>query len=391
MLITTIIFLSKIASIAGIAMIFLAYMGFPVILFLLDKLNGKNASGANAMKNAIFPDIQVIISCYNEADIIDKRIFNVLQQEYPGDKLSVLVISDGSTDGSDEIVRKISQDNPRVALFATGVNLGKNDAINLAFNYGAFRQPLLCFTDADSEFAPFAMASAARYFIPTITGLIGGQIDYWLSTGSANQAEGFFGKLENFIREKEGDLGCLVSCPGQLIMMRRKLFQPLPAKANTDFAMSLMVLAQGYATRFDPRAVVKSLFPADQKTVLKRRRRTIVRALTTISAYKKRLPWKIRFILFWHKTARFYVLPVQVLVLLSNFALLPISKFWLVLFQAQMGFYALATLGWVFDRLNLKVVLVNLPYQFTLQNAVAFSAVAAYLRGQRVAKWTPLR
>lgn len=391
-MLTTIFFLLwETVCIAGLLIIAFAYLGFPLVLALLSKLAGKGGAAAETPKHDELPDIQVVISCYNEADIIEKRLADIFKQEYPGDKLSVLVISDGSTDETDKIVQKISQDEPRVALFATGVNLGKNEAINAAFRSGAFQQDLLCFTDADSEFEPFALSSAAGYFASPQTGLVGGQVHYWLGAASAHRAEGFFWQLENLIREAEGNLGWLVSCPGQFIMMRKELFQPLPPAANTDFALPLMVLAQGYASRFAPRAVVRSLFPAAQKSIFKRRWRTIIRALTTINIYKKQLPWKIRFILFWHKTARFYAFPVQGLVLLANLILLKTSLWWFVLFLAQMSFYGLAVLGWAFDRLNLKAPLVHLPYQFTLQNAVAFSAVVAYHHGQRVTKWTPPR
>jgi poly-beta-1,6-N-acetyl-D-glucosamine synthase len=393
MLTASILFISKIACISGIAVIVFAYLGFPLVLFLLSRLYGKGGADNYVPSNHDLPDIQVVISCYNEADIIEKRLANVLQQEYPGDKLSVLVISDGSVDGSDEIVRKISQNDPRVALFVTGANLGKNEAINSAFASGAFRQSLLCFTDADSEFEPFALASAARFFASPQTGLVAGKVDYWLGAGSAHRAEGLFWKLENFIREREGELGCLVSCPGQLIMMRRELFQPLPTEANTDFALPLSVLSEGYQTRFTKDAKVRSAFPASQADVLRRRKRTIIRALTTMALYWEKLPWHIRQVLFWHKTARFFAFPLQGFIWLANILLVAAitTPFWVALFAAQTAFYGGAVMGWLSEQWKLEIPLVHLPYQFTLQNAVAFSAVVSYFNGERIAKWTPPR
>lgn len=337
------------------------------------------------------PDVQIIVTCYNEADIIETSIKDKLEQDYPDKKLTILVISDGSTDNSNQIVTQLAEDNENVKLFPIQTNHGKNNAINLAFNSGEFTGSLLCFTDVDTEFEPGNLASAAGYFTDPHVGLVGGTMSYWLGDGSANRAEGFFWRLENFLREAEGDLGCLVSCPGQFIVMRRELFQPLPTAANTDFAMPLMVLAQGYASKFDNHAIVRSLFPEDQQEVLRRRYRTIIRALTTISLYRQKLPWHIRQVLFWHKTARFWAFPLQGAAFIANLALLSTSSFWSALFLAQMIFYGIAGLGWLFDCLNLKAPFVHLPYQFTLQNAVAFSAVVAYHRGQRVAKWTPPR
>ena len=393
MLSETILLLLKIACISGIIVIIFAYVGFPVCLVLISKLVGKFNPGVNTPQHDELPDIQVIVSCYNEAEIIEKRIANVLHQAYPKDKLSVLVISDGSSDGSDEIVLRISKEEHRVKLFATGANLGKNNALNLAFNSGAFKQNLLCFTDADSEFEPGALASASRFFSSSRIGLVGGNISYWLGSGSANQAEGWFWRIENSLREAEGKLGILVSCTGLFIMMRRELFQPLSPEANTDFAMPLMVLAQGYESRFDKNARVRSLFPPLQHDILRRRNRTVIRALTTMAIYRQRLKWHLRLVLFWHKTARFYGFPLQVTVLGANLILwiAQPSSFWSVMLWLQAAFYGLAGLGFLAEQLAWKFPLVHLPYQFTLQHAVAFSAVISYLKGHRVAKWTPPR
>lgn len=393
MLSENILLLFKIACVSGIVIIFYAYVGFPVCLVLMSKLWEKFNPGVNTPEHDELPDIQVIVSCYNEAEIIEKRIADVLQQAYPKDKLSVLVISDGSSDGSDEIVLRISKEEHRVKLFATGANLGKNSALNLAFNSGAFKQRLLCFTDSDSEFEPGALASAARFFPSPRTGLVGGNIAYWLGSDSANQAEGFFWRIENSLREAEGELGILVSCPGQLIMMRRNLFQTLPPEANTDFALPLMVLAQGYESRFDKNARVRSLFPPLQQDILKRRKRTVIRALTTMVIYRQRLKWHLRQVLFWHKTVRFYGFPLQATVLASNLILWMAhsSSLWSAILLLQAAFYGLAGLGFLAEKRDWKFPLVHLPYQFTLQHAVAFSAVISYLKGHRVAKWTPPR
>ena len=352
MLAENILLLFKIACVSGIIIIFYAYVGFPVCLVLLSKLWEKFNPGVNTPEPDELPDIQVIVSCYNEAEIIEKRIANILQQSYPKEKLSVLVISDGSSDGSAEIVLRISKDEHRVELFTTGANLGKNNALNLAFKSGAFKQSLLCFTDADSEFEPGALTSAARFFSSPRIGLVGGNIAYWLGSGSANRAEGWFWRIENSLREAEGKLGMLVSCTGLFIMMRRDLFQTLPGEANTDFAMPLMVLAQGYESRFDKNARVRSLFPPLRQDILRRRNRTVIRALTTMAIYRKRLKWHLRLVLFWHKTARFYGFPLQVTVLAANLILCMVqpSSFWSAILLLQAAFYGSAALGFLAEQ-----------------------------------------
>lgn len=368
------------------------YLGFPLFIYFLSKISAQ--AGYNPHKNLYnIPSLQVIVACYNEAERIEERLEDIFAQNYPSDRLSVLVISDGSTDHTATVVRKMQQRHAAVHLFELPDNLGKNQAINAAFSAGAFQADLLCFTDADGLFEAGALASAAKFFADPLVGLVGGKISYWLGEGAIQQTEGFFWQLENFLRQKEGDLGVLISCTGQFIQLRRELFCPLPDAVNTDFALPLMVLAQGYQSRFDQNAVVRSLFPADQEKVLKRRRRTIIRALTTIAHYRNQLPVQIRQVVFWHKTARFLVFPLQLAMLLSNIFLVVLTDWliWSGLLGLQVLFYGIALLGWLAQLFQIPLPLVHLPYQFTLQNAVAFGAVIAYLRGERVAKWTPPR
>lgn len=214
-----------------------------------------------------------------------------------------------------------------------------------------------------------------------------------MNSHSVAQAEEVFRRLENFLRQMEGDLVCLVSGSGSFLMMRRELYKPLPNHLNNDFAMPLSVLSQGYDSRFDKNALVRSLFPPLQQDILRRRNHTVIRALTTMAIYRKRLKWHLRLVLLWHKTVRFYAFPLQVTVLAANLILCTAqpSSFWSVMLLLQAAFYGLAGLGFLAEQRDWKFPLVHLPYQFTLQHAVAFSAVISYLKGHRVAKWTSPR
>jgi cellulose synthase/poly-beta-1,6-N-acetylglucosamine synthase-like glycosyltransferase len=380
--------LSIICQLALVYFIFL-YAGFPLGLYLLTRLRGKQAPGATA--TFTHPMVQVVVPIFNELDNLPQLIANIREQHYH--HISILFISDGSTDGSVDYILQEEEKTSDIDLYVIEKNAGKNPALNAAFQAGRFQGDLVCFTDADTLLAPEAIASAVQYFSNPQVGLVGGRIFYWLQGQSAHLAEGFYWRLENFLREAEGDLGCLVSCPGQFILMRQELFKPLPPDANTDFAMPLSVLAQGYQSRFDRAAVVWSAFPTEVEKVLKRRQRTIIRALTTMAIYRTRLPWFIRGVLFWHKTARFYAFPAQAALLLANLGVVYAAPSLVYVFMllGQLLFYGAALAGWLSERLHLKLPYVHLPYEFTRQHLTAFAAVLAYHRGQRVSKWTPPR
>ena len=389
-------FVATLVFFGAIFTICYTYVGFPLTLKMIRDIKLWNKAKDINLKanNPSEPtNIQIIISCYNEANIIERRIKNILIQEYPKTRLSILVISDGSTDNTNEVINKLIENHSNIVLHSLPKNIGKNNALNLAYESGYFTAEILCFTDADAEFDPGSLKSAIRYFSDPKVGLVGGQLIYWPTSDSAGKAEGVFRLLENFLRQVEGDLGWLVSAPGTFVMMRRELYQPLPNQINNDFAMPLSVLAQGYATKYDKHALAKSLFPATTREVLHRRKRTIIRALSTLAEYRPQLPWHLRLVLFWHKTVRFYGLPLQVAILTANASALALSqnRSWAVLLVLQLVFYSLAFLGWWSERINVKLPLVHLPYQFTIQNATIFTSVISYLRGKRVSKWTPPR
>jgi biofilm PGA synthesis N-glycosyltransferase PgaC len=388
--------LATVLFFGGIFTLFYAYVGFPLTLKLIRDI--KINQQAEPRNIQLFANeelgIQVTIPCHNEAKHIERQINNILTLDYPKTMLSILVISDGSTDGTIEIVKKLGNKYANLFLYSIPVNIGKNNAMNLAHEAGYFTAPILCFTDADTEFAPGSLKSAVKYFSDPRVGLVGGHhLPYWPASHSAARAEGVFRRLDNFLRRMEGDLGWLLSASGTFIMMRRELYEPLPNHLNNDFAMPLSVLAQGFAAKFDQHAVVSSLFPATTRDLLPRRKRTIIRALGTLARYRRQLPWHLRLVLFWHKTVRFYGLPLQAMLLAFNTLALAFfqSPSWALLFFLQLIFYFLAFLGWLAERINIKLPLVHLPYQFTIQNAMIFAALIAYFRGERVSKWTPLR
>jgi poly-beta-1,6-N-acetyl-D-glucosamine synthase len=389
-------FLASALFLAGIFTLFYTYVGFPLTLKVIrdfkirEKALDNNLKGNKSTEQV---DIQVIIPCFNEAKILERRIENILTQDYPRTRRSILVISDGSTDNTNEVIIKLMEHYADIVLYSLPNNIGKNNALNLAYESGYFTAEILCFTDADAEFDPGSLKSATKYFSDPQVGLVGGHLVYWPTSDSACQAEGVFRRLENFLRQMEGDLGWLVSAPGTFILMRRELYKPLSDQVNNDFAMPLSVLAQGYAAKFDKHALAISLFPASTQDVLDRRKRTVIRALTTLARYRSQLPWRLRLVLFWHKTVRFYGLPLQVAILTANASALALSqnRSWTILLVLQLSFYGLAFLGWLSERINVKLPLVHLPYQFTIQNFTTFTAVINYLYGQRVSKWTPHR
>ena len=369
-----------VVAVTCLAYIIATYLGLPLLLRLLVLLRGRRDSAPVESYN-----LQIVISCFNEARRIRERVQDAFEQSFPAGELRVLVIDDGSTDETASIVSALARAESRLELLATGVNEGKNQALNRALQTGRLNAPILCFTDADSKFTPGALHNAVSALEREQAGLVAGAVRYGLGRGGAQRAEGGYWWLENSIRRSEGALGMLVSAPGPLIVMRREHLEELPPDANTDLAMPLIVLARGAKCVFADDADVVTDFPANEAAVLSTRRRTIVRALTTLEFYRQRLPWRVRMILYWHKSARFYLgLPSALLFLLSVFGVLTWGNVtWQLLLWPQVLFYAYAA--------TVARGPFSLPHQFVKQHGVALLAVWDYRWGRRITRWTPPR
>ena len=377
-------------AIASGAFIACTYLLFPLLLVALARLR-RAEPGAEGQPDGDWPELQVVVSCYNEAASIRDRLRNVLAQNYPADRLRVVVIDDGSTDGSDQVVEELASADSRVSLFRLDKNRGKNLALNRARQAGRLAAELLCLTDADSEFAGGALRAAVAQMADARIGLVGGEVRFRFGPGATARSESHYWRLENALRRAEGRMGVLVSAPGQLIVMRGELLEELPSDANTDFAVSLSVLAQGRRCVVAPGAVVRTPFPGGEEAAGRRRRRTILRALQTIRAYRGRPNRWARAIVFWHKTARFHLaLPAAVLLAASaGGAAVAGSPPWFALTAVQAAFYLTAGAGWLASAAGARLPLASTAHQFVRQHVIAFRAVIEHARGGRVQRWTP--
>jgi len=134
------------------------YFGYPAILWLLTRnIQPKPAPATSSTEDSGFPTVTLVISCYNEAAVIEEKLNNALALDYPADKLNIVIVSDGSDDGTDEKVKALG--NPRIKLIRQEGRLGKTMGINLAMEQ--IRTQITVFSDANAMYAPDAVSRLA--------------------------------------------------------------------------------------------------------------------------------------------------------------------------------------------------------------------------------------
>lgn len=232
------------------------------------------------------PAVTVAISAFNERDIISARITNLLDTDYPRDKLEIFVVSDGSTDSTADEVRECAASNPdyNVRLHVFEKNLGKS----LAFNHIHMEASgeIMVYTDAETAFERGTIRALAAPFVDQKIGLVGAEITYG-STGeetSFNRLYNYYRALEYAIRRAETRLGVGCKTDGPASAARRTLWQPLLPFEDVDQSLQLYLRAKGYRTVHVSEARAFDVSNSTSRQELTQRRRMTRKALLSFAA-----------------------------------------------------------------------------------------------------------
>ena len=361
------------------------YFGYPALLYLLSRLRPRPVQ-----RGAVRPSVTIVVPAYNEEAVIEAKIRNSLAQLYPDGLLEVLVVSDGSTDGTDDIVRRWA--SPAVRLLRRprqGKIAALNDAAVLASG------DVLVLTDANSLLEPEAVATLVESFAdPQVGAVCGNKKLRPPADGDATQGgEGLYWRYDKWQKGLESTIGSIFAADGTLHALRRELFVPVADYAQADdIAISTRVVLQGYRLVYDDGAVAWEEAPAEGAAEFRRKVRVTNHSVRALLGLGGRL-WSSGFYsveLVSHKLLRHLVPFFLLLLLLSNAALALTEPLFRVALGWQLLFYAAAALGFQLRRRRAgRRRLLTVPYYFCLVNAAALLGVLSIVRGARLAVWTP--
>lgn len=227
------------------------YLGYPAILWLLARRARIEETGR--LSETSIPSVSLIIAAHNERRVMSEKLTNAESLAYPQDKLEVIVASDGSTDGTNEIVRACPW--PSLRLVALPEHRGKAAALNAAV--ASASGELLVFSDANTLFQSDALHVLVTHFSNPRVGCVSGRLSLVNpSSDEGGRGEGAYWRLETWIKTKESRLGSVIGANGAIYAIRRGLFTEIPVGLiNDDFFVSMKVLEQGYRALFEPAAI----------------------------------------------------------------------------------------------------------------------------------------
>ena len=364
----------------SLAIVAYVYAGYPLTLLALPRRR-------TAAPPATQPRVTVLIAAHNEAAQIVGTIRNKLEQDYPPELLDLIVISDGSQDGTDGLVAGIGSD--RVTLLRQEPRQGKTLALNRGVE--AAVGEILVFSDANSRYDPQAVRRLVAALDDPAVGYVTGQLIYQDPGDTAVGAgSGIYIRYENWLRRLETRAGSIVGVNGGVDAVRRALYQPMRADHLPDFILPLRVVEQGYRVVYRADAVSWEESLGRQEDEYRMRVRVSLRALHGLAEMRKLLSPRyglFAFQLLVHKALRYVLIVPLAAALLANAGLVGLRPYaWL--FAAQCACYLLALVGWMSGgRIRFKPVFV--PFYFCLINVAAGVALVRFLRGERQVLWNP--
>lgn len=343
------------------------YVGYPLLILTLARFRPRPVTAGYSESQ---PTVTTVIAARNERTNITRRIENLLAQQYPADRLSVLVVCNGSTDGTGEIVREIAAREPRVRLLVSPAEQGKAGALNVAI--ASADSDLIVFSDARQAFGPDAVASLVQSFNDPEVGAVSGRLI--VKRGDLASVEGvrFYWGLETRLRLAESRTGSVVGATGAIYGIRRTLFPGIPANLILDDVYVPMRIAMsGYRVLLEPTAIAYDIPANDQRQEYVRKRRTMVGNLQLVRALPALLsprlnPLFVRFIS--HKLLRLAA-PFCFVAMLLVSATVP-DPIYRILFAAQLTLYAVGAIG-----LRFSLRALSVPSAFILVHAAVFAAV----------------
>jgi glycosyltransferase involved in cell wall biosynthesis len=366
--------------------LFYVYAGYPLLLAAITLFIHRQPP-----EPGYCPRMSILIAAHNEEAVIETKIRLTLDLEYPSDKLELLVLSDCSTDRTDEIVSAF--EDPRVRLVRIPECRGKTHAQNCGARQAT--GTILVFSEAAAVYHSQALLYlACNYQDPNVGAVSGCYQSFDSTDGSpAPPRTSAIWSYENLIRTMQSRIHTITGTSKSIYSVRAAAYTHLPDDIVNDQVQPLHVIQDGYRVVFEDRAVAydpTAMSSGNEFALRVRKLMRGMRGLSTVSALLK--PWRFcwpAFQLWSHELLRWLV-PLFLLLLFSANLLLLDSDFYRLVLAVQLFFYAAAIVNILLPVHRLWKPL-GLPLQFCTLNMATLAALFALSRDWKSVTWQTAR
>lgn len=367
---------------ASMILVCFAYFGYPLTLSAISKLRKRIV-----LKSPIEPNITLIITACNEERRITQKLENTKRLVYPREKMQVLVASDGSTDGTNDLVRCYAHDGINLLEFheRRGKENAQKDAVNHATG------DIIIFSDVATMLDPHGLKEIVSNFADPTVGCVS-SVDRVIDRDGKPCGEGFYVRYEMWLRNLESQVNSLVGLSGSFFAARIDVCRDFSGDMQSDFRTVLNSMKLGLRGISDPDSVGYYQDISDSKKEFDRKVRTVLRGLTVffkhvefLNIFKYRL---FAYQYFCHKLLRWLVPAFLIISLVTNGILIFSSLIYAFTFALQIIFYLIALKGWL-SKTPPSNPAVKIPLYFTTVNIAILVAWWRFVSGKRMVMWAP--
>jgi cellulose synthase/poly-beta-1,6-N-acetylglucosamine synthase-like glycosyltransferase len=379
----------------SVFILFYTYIGYGIVLYSLVRLKrvfkGRVADNTTEYE----PEVTILITAYNERENVVSKVENTRALDYPKEKIKHIWVTDGSNDGTPEMVAAY----PEIEVLHLDERRGKIAAMNRAMKF--VKTPIVIFSDANTMLGADSVRVIARMFGNPKTGCVSGEkrIRVLNEDDAAGAGEGIYWRYESTLKKWDAELYSAVGAAGELFAIRTELYNEVePDTLLDDFIISLRVAMRGFKIDYNPEAYAIEAPSENIKEELKRKIRiaaggiqSVVRLYPLLNIFRYGV---LSFQYISHRVLRWTLAPLLLpLIFILNGVLASGSTVYIdsfvygILLAAQIIFYLMALLGWFLQSRKIKVKILFVPYYFLVMNYAVYRGFFRYIGKKQSVNW----
>ena len=372
-----------------IAALAYTFVGYPALVFVLAQLRPRPPR-----RGDVQPTVSVLVAAYNEEALMDRRIENCLALDYPGNRLEIVIASDGSTDGTVDVARRYERPpatGPGLRVIAYPWRRGKPCVLNDTIPQCG--GDIVVLADARQRYEPDAVRRLVENFADPTVGAASGELCLVNEAGVAvGDGVGAYWRYEKLIRRSESAFDSTVGATGAVYAIRRSLFEPMaPDTLLDDVLIPVRIARRGFRVVFDARARAWDHAATTARHEYTRK----VRTIAGVAQLFGRERWLLLPVhRLWlqaisHKLLRLAAPFLMMTALVSAALLAARSSVYAAALAFQLAFYAAAAAGALLGRRRGALSrLLAVPYAFCLLNLTTVVALVRLATGRQQVQWS---
>ena len=366
------------------------YIGYPSLILFASKIKNKKV---NNVEPSDWPTVTIIIAARDEEKNIKKRLKNLVDQNYPAEKIEIIIVSDGSQDSTNKIVRQFGEQYEdikvqKVVLIDYSPGRGKPYALNMGVIQA--NGEIIVFTDARQRFQKNAVQNLVKNFSDPKVGAVSGELILTNENDASKVEMGAYWKYEKLIRKSESQFDSVVGATGAIYAIRKEHYTPIPESILLDDVLIPMkVVLKGYRVVFESTAIAYDHISQNTQQEWRRKIRTLAGNWQLVSMFRELiLPMKNRIYFEYYSHKIFRLIVPFTLPIIFILGMVQNGLIYSILTWMQVGLYASIVTGQILP-FTRKLRIISLCYFFGVMNAAAVAGFWYWVTGQCNQIWKP--